>query len=298
MSNSEKPDNAAKMRNSGEKEPAKDRQGGAFSWVNRLGGLTSGAFKLARKTGSGSYKVGKSILNSQDQLRLMAAAGQSLKDLREVTGLTITEISDAVNLKDRSFWEAVEDGTATLSFELILRLSALLARNDPIPFILKYTRTYNPEIWRLLNDWGLGRLPLQYERERQFINIYRRHDAARTLSDEGFQTVLGFTRKSFEMSLHFIQESERLTGENERLRNENAALQRSLAKAEDSARRFKTETARQHDEAASEYRRSIGSERDKNGGSASKTSKNRSTNQQAEEDSRTASNNGQSTQEN
>ena len=295
---SDDPEKGKKRTQSDRTKAPKEKQGGAFGWVNRLGGLTSGAFKLARKTGSGSYKVGKSILNSQDQLRVMAAAGQSLKDLREVTGLTITEISDAVNLKDRSFWEAVEDGTATLSFELILRLSALLARNDPIPFILKYTRTYNPEIWRLLNDWGLGRLPLQYERERQFINIYRRHDAARTLSDEGFQTVLGFTRKSFEMSLHFIQESERLTGDNERLRNENAALQRALAKAEESARRHKTETARQLDEAASEYRRSVGSERNRTNDNSSRSPENRSANHQPKIDSRTVSNNGQSTQEN
>ncbi|HSP01110.1 MAG TPA: hypothetical protein VLN90_06565, partial [Thioalkalivibrio sp.] len=97
---------------------------------------------------------------------------------------------------------------ATLSFELILRLAALVARNDPIPFILRTTRNYNPEVWRTLNDWGIGRLPLQFERERQFINIFRSHDDARNLSDEGFQKVLEFTRQSFEMSLHFIEEQE------------------------------------------------------------------------------------------
>lgn len=242
---------------------AKPAAGQTISWVNRLGGITSGAYKFAKRTGSGSYRVGRSILNSQDQLKLMAGAGQSLKDLREVAGLTITEISDAVNLKDRSFWEAVEDGTATLSFELILRLSALLARNDPIPFILKYTRTYNPEIWRLLNDWGLGRLPLQYERERQFINIYRSHDSARTLSDDGFQTVLGFTRKAFEMSLHFTEESEQLTSENERLRNENQTLNRALAKAHKSGNKRRSDVARDNDAEAALYRDSKPASRDK-----------------------------------
>ena len=178
------------------------------SFFDRITGVTSSAFRFAKKTTDTSYKVGKAIMQSQDQLKLMVAAGQSLKDLREVAGLTATELSEAINLKDKSLIEAVENGTATLSFELIVRLSALLARNDPIPFILKYSRTYSPETWKLLNDWGAGRLPLQYQREREFINIYRSKDAARQLSDEGFAQVLEFTRHAFNMSLHFIAEQE------------------------------------------------------------------------------------------
>lgn len=176
--------------------------------IDRLSGLTSSAFKFAKRTTQTSFKVGKALIHSQDQLKLMLAAGQSLKDLREVAGLTLSEANEALNLKDKSILEAVENGTATLSFELILRLSALLARNDPIPFIIKYTRTYNPEIWKILSDWGLGRLPLQYERERQFINIFRAHDEARKLSDDGYKKVLEFTQKAFDMSLHFIAEQE------------------------------------------------------------------------------------------
>ncbi len=176
--------------------------------IDRLSELTSSAFKFAKRTTQTSFKVGKALIHSQDQLKLMLTAGQSLKDLREVAGLTLSEANEALNLKDKSILEAVENGTATLSFELILRLSALLARNDPIPFIIKYTRTYNPEIWGILSDWGLGRLPLQYERERQFINIFRAHDEARKLSDDGYKKVLEFTKKAFDMSLHFIAEQE------------------------------------------------------------------------------------------
>lgn len=178
------------------------------SLFGKLSGATSSAFKFAKKTGDTSYKVGKALIQSQDQLRLMVNAGASLKDLREVAGLTVNELSEAINLKDKSILEAVENGTATLSFELILRLAALLARNDPIPFILKYSRTYSPETWRILSDWGVGRLPLHYERERQFINIYRSQDKARELSDEGFNRVLEFTRQAFNLSLHFIGEQE------------------------------------------------------------------------------------------
>jgi len=178
------------------------------SFFDRVSDATSSAFKFAKKTGGTSYKVGKAIIQSQDQLKLMVAAGQSLKDLREVAGLTINELSEAINLKDKSILEAVENGTATLSFELILRLAALLARNDPIPFILNYSRTYSPEAWKILHDWGAGRLPLHYERERQFINIYRSQDQARELSDEGYNKVLEFTRQAFNLSLHFISEQE------------------------------------------------------------------------------------------
>jgi hypothetical protein len=78
---------------------------------------------------------------------------------------------------------------------------------------MRATRNYNPEAWKLLNDWGVGKLPLQFERERQFINIFRRHDDARNLSDEGFQKVLNFTRQSFEMSLHFVEQQENETAE-------------------------------------------------------------------------------------
>ncbi|MBS8239784.1 XRE family transcriptional regulator [Marinobacter lipolyticus] len=181
--------------------------------VDRLAGLTGSALRFAARSTDTSLRVGRALINSQDQLRMMLTAGQSLKDIREVAGLTLSEMSEALNLRDKSVLEAIENGTTTLSFELILRLAALIARNDPIPFILRTTRNYNPEVWQILNDWGVGRLPLQFEREREFINIFRRHDDARNLSDEGFQKVLEFTRQSFEMSLHFIEEQERQTAE-------------------------------------------------------------------------------------
>lgn len=176
--------------------------------LERIAGFTGSALRLGAKATDTSLRVGRVLINSQDQLRGMLTAGQSLKDIREVAGLTLSEMSEALNLKDKSLLEAIENGTATLSFELILRLAALIARNDPIPFIMRTTRNYNPEVWQLLNDWGIGRIPLQFEREREFINIFRRHDDARNLSDEGFRKVLEFTRHSFEMSLHFIEQQE------------------------------------------------------------------------------------------
>lgn len=177
--------------------------------IDRLASITGTAFRFGARATDTSLRVGRALINSQDQLRTMLAAGNSLRDIREVAGLTLSEMSEALDLRDKSALEAIENGTATLSFELILRLASLIARNDPIPFIMRTTRNYNPEVWQILNDWGVARVPLQFEREREFINIFRRHDSARTLSDEGFRKVLDFTRQSFEMSLHFAEDQER-----------------------------------------------------------------------------------------
>ena len=123
--------------------------------IDRLASLTGSALRFGVKATDTSLRVGRALINSQDQLRAMLTAGQSLKDIREVAGLTVSEMSEALNLRDKSVLEAIENGTTTLSFELILRLAALIARNDPIPFIMRTTRNYNPEVWQILNDWGV-----------------------------------------------------------------------------------------------------------------------------------------------
>ena len=126
--------------------------------------------------------------------KLAREAGKVVRELRELAGLTVDELSHAMELGDSSFLEAVEAGTATLSFDLVLRLAAIVARNDPMPAILRLARTSNPAVAAFLDDWGAGRLPLQIERERQFVNLLRGNDAARELSDESFEQVLRFTR--------------------------------------------------------------------------------------------------------
>lgn len=175
------------------------------------GDVTISALRLAVKAGSVPVRLSRTFIADADKLKMMKETGSYLKDVRELAGLTISDLSDALNLEDKSLLEAVENGTAVLSFELILRSAALLARHDPLPFVMRMTRTYNPTLWALMDDWGMGRLPLQYERERQFVNIYRRHDAARQLSDAGFAEILKYTQAAFEMALHFAIEREGLT---------------------------------------------------------------------------------------
>jgi transcriptional regulator with XRE-family HTH domain len=174
------------------------------------GDLASGALRLVARAGAAPLQA---IFGEPANPTMAREAGASLRELRELAGLTRRELSDALDLRDQSLLKAVESGAATLSFELILRLAAILARHDPVPFITRYTRTYSPEVWRILEDWGVGRLPLHFEREREFINVYRRHDAARKLSDEGFEKLLDLTRATFEMALHFVAEAEDIEDE-------------------------------------------------------------------------------------
>ena len=180
------------------------------SLVLQVASLAAKAFRLAAKVGYSSVKVGKALLmSSSDDTNLMQESGAYLKDVRELAGLTQAELTEALHLSDQSLLAAVEKGTATLSFKLILRLAALLARHDPVPFIIKFTRTYDPEIWDILERWGVGHIPVHFEREREFINIYRGHDAARKLTDDGFEKVLQFTQAAFETALHFVSEQKK-----------------------------------------------------------------------------------------
>lgn len=141
----------------------------------------------------------------------MADAGETLRDLRKVAGITLTDLRGALKIKDRGFLKKVEDGKETLSLEMILRLASLYARNDPIPFVFKYVRTYRPQLWETLEEWGLDSLPIKLERERNFINIYRGNDAARQLSEDGFNKLLEMTTQVFSIGLHFIAEQEGIT---------------------------------------------------------------------------------------
>lgn len=184
--------------------------------LSRLPGSVAGAvsetLRKVTHTAETPWRVGKAMLLSPEQAAAMKEAGEYVHDLRQVAGLTLDDLNAGLGLKDVSLLAAVEKGTAALSFDLILRLAAVLARRDPVPVVMRLARVYRPELWRMLEDWGIGRLSLQIERERQFINIYRRHDLARSLSDAGFAEVLGFTQHAFEMALRLTAAQEGLDG--------------------------------------------------------------------------------------
>jgi transcriptional regulator with XRE-family HTH domain len=145
----------------------------------------------------------KAMLPGLSEPGVWIRTGAALKRLRKATGLTITEVGAAINLKDPSLIEAWENGRIAVPFELILRLAAVLGRNDPIDFVMKFTRASNPELWRSLENLGVGKLLIQSAREREFANIYRGDDEARKLNDAEFAEVLTFTRAAFEMAMAF-----------------------------------------------------------------------------------------------
>jgi len=177
--------------------------------VTTTSDAATSALKMFFDATGDPFGIGRLLTGPASPSRLTREAGNYIRELRELAGLTLGDLARALELRDSSLIEAVEAGTATLSFDLILRLSAIVARNDPLPTILQLTRTYNPAVAKFLDDWGAGRLPLQVERERAFVNVLRGNDDARELSDESFAKVLAFTKTAFEMALHFAEEAER-----------------------------------------------------------------------------------------
>jgi len=152
-----------------------------------------------------SLGVGKVLVRRSGQRKALEATGALLREAREAAGLTVGELSAAVNLKDPALIDLAESGKAALPFEVLLRLASVLARNDPIPFAMRLTRSYSPQLWRALEGLGVARLAQHAGREREFVNIFRSRDAARQLSDEAFARVLAFTDAAFEMALTFAK---------------------------------------------------------------------------------------------
>jgi transcriptional regulator with XRE-family HTH domain len=158
---------------------------------------------VAGAAADASIGAAKAILIKPEQRRALAKTGNVLRGMREAAGLSLKEVGEAINLDDPTLLDLVENGKVALPFEIILRLASVLGRNDPISFVMRFTRSYNPGVWNTLESLGIGRFAVQAGREREFANIYRSSDAARRLSDEDFGAVLAFTKAAFETALAF-----------------------------------------------------------------------------------------------
>ena len=166
------------------------------SWSDSVLGVAGAA-------ADASIGAAKAILIKPEQRRALAKTGNVLRGMREAAGLSIKEVGEAINLDDPTLLDLVENGKVALPFEIILRLASVLGRNDPISFVMRFTRSYNPGVWHTLENLGIGRFAVQAGREREFANIYRSSDAARRLSDDDFGAVLAFTKAAFETALAF-----------------------------------------------------------------------------------------------
>ena len=140
---------------------------------------------------------------TRGQKSAIAKAGAVLRRMREAAGLTLEDLARAIDLRDPELIANAERGVVALPFELILRLAGVLGRGDPLTSVMKLTRAYNPDLWKALEDLGIGKLVVQAGRERELANVYRGNDAARRLSDEDFAAVLAFTRQGFDMAVAF-----------------------------------------------------------------------------------------------
>jgi transcriptional regulator with XRE-family HTH domain len=166
------------------------------AWTDSVLGIAGAAADL-------SMGAAKAILVKPEQRAALEKAGTALRGLREAAGLSVRQVGEAIDLKDPALLDLVENGKVALPFEIVLRLASVLGRNDPLSFVMRFTRSYNPEVWRTLEALGIGRLALHAGREREFVNVYRGSDAARALSDEDFAAVLAFVKQAFEMALAF-----------------------------------------------------------------------------------------------
>ncbi len=166
------------------------------SWADSVLGIAGAAADV-------TMGAAKMMLPKPGQRQALEKTGAVLRRMREAAGLSIGEVGEAINLKDPALLDLVENGKVALPFEVILRLASVLGRNDPISFVMRFTRSYNPDVWKTLESLGIGRLALQAGREREFANLYRASDAARRLTDEQFAEVLAFTKAAFEMALAF-----------------------------------------------------------------------------------------------
>ncbi|MFT4873839.1 hypothetical protein [Congregibacter sp.] len=180
--------------------------------IKGAGKVAGGTFDLAVDVATMSAMFGDSwvrdlLLNgaSPERLEAMAEAGRFLRDARETAGLTIAELSDRLELGDETVLQGVEQGESILPLELMLRTASLLARHDPVPFLIKFLRSYNPQLEATLEQWGVMALPRNFERERRFVNLYRQHDFLRNLSDDGYQRFIEYMDSSTQLVVDVMQ---------------------------------------------------------------------------------------------
>jgi len=194
--------------------------GSLLSSLMKITGQVAGStLELARSTATMTAMFGENWLRSAllssmepERLEAMAEAGHFLKDAREMAGLSMKEVADSLGLSDNSVLEEVEGGQRIMPLDLMLRTASLLARHDPIPFLIKFMRTYNPALERRLEQWGVLSLPKHFERERRFVNIYRQHDALRDLSDEEHERFIEYMNSSTELVLDVMLKEKAAAG--------------------------------------------------------------------------------------
>lgn len=182
------------------------------SQVSNLAGAAKGSVP---KIAILQSMLGDSITNSlylnpldPKRVQAMAEAGQFLKEAREIAGFTRSEFANAMNMSEEKA-QAIEDGEAAIPLEGIFRAASLLARNDPLPMILKFMRTFSPSLEGAMQKLGVDVIPKHLERERSFINVYRRNDNLRQLSDNEFERLLSYLDAAMNLVLDVMEQEKK-----------------------------------------------------------------------------------------
>ncbi|GAB4180863.1 MAG: hypothetical protein Fur0039_25730 [Rhodocyclaceae bacterium] len=195
----------------------------AASLAHQLRTWAGTALDVAGLAAEVSLGVARSMMPKPGQKRALERAGAFVHDMREAAGLSIEDLSRALGLSAPSLLEQAEGGRIALPFEIVLRLAAVVARNDPVSFVMRLTRSYHPELWKTLEKLGVGRLAVQIGRERELANIYRANDRARGLTDAQFNAALAFTRSAFEAAVQLAAQPAGRAPEASRRRPKTAA---------------------------------------------------------------------------
>lgn len=179
--------------------------------------IAGGTYDFARNAATLTAMFGESWLRNMllnrmepERLEAMADAGRFLRDARETAGMSVKDLAESLGLSDRAMLEDIESGETIMPMELMLRSAALLARHDPIPFLIKFMRTYNPALEKTLEQWGMMALPRQYERERRFVNLMRQHDVLRSLSDAEYDRFIHYMESSSRLVLDIMAREQRI----------------------------------------------------------------------------------------
>ncbi len=190
--NQGKPDVSPKTPNPGLTSQIRSVAGQVWDWAGMAAELAAGMTKPLAKNPASRKAV--------------VAAGRFLHDARETAGISIDELARAVKLDDRTVLELAESGKVAIPFEIILRIASLLARNDPIPFVLALSRGYAPGVWKAIEQLGMGNLLLNTAREHEFITIYRARDSLRILSDAEFARLTRFVESAVDTTAGLIDD--------------------------------------------------------------------------------------------
>jgi len=159
---------------------------------------------LLKSAGQSPKSITEFWQQAPEMMEQTGKAGTYLKDLREVAGLTHEDLARAIDLENPDLLRAIEEGRAPVTIDILYRLASFHSRNDPVAFMIDYSRKHAPLLWYSLQLTGMDKFLITIERELKFVNIYRSRDAARELSNEQFQKLVDFMAKAFDLALDLI----------------------------------------------------------------------------------------------